>query len=763
MTSLQDLHDPTKTCISLVARDHSDLQQDNAEYPDYTPFSSRDIPGGYDLRLKAYREAWKTCCDRIQSIVRALNAPLVSTVVSHIRNAYSKDSSLPNLPYPELPVVALSAPGGHATILSDVIDILHESGQDRAGGTSKGKERAQDATLIDSMNNSRAIVTHLHPSECPNLLGLMKALVCGFVEEQDASGQNGDEGITAPAATKRKATASLANYDIRLLVAWYTALLELRDPGPQLVVVLHDFERFNVAALQDMFYICSQHISRLPLVFLLELSSPANPSYLHTAFSRSTLALLRISTVAAPSGVEVVREIVQKTFFDVGFEPDVMLGPATLDFLIDYSTRHSASVDGVLNIIQLAFLKHFDEPFSLFVHDTYLGTRSKKDACGKLQRPESFNFLDSLLTRIWHDCENLPGGILKPEIDWRNPSVSDVLDLVFSAHTESKQRAQRMKLGFQVMLLVQDFMRSEGYKSTSSGKDEDRLEFLTGVVRGRVSKDVRYLGMAVKKLTAKELDNLISILYQFFQSLKPHLRRDEEPARVRIVAANMQLPREALDEEEPDEQTEFPKIHPAVPPIAADIGEWLVEYLESRIVRLDQGLLWDVWNTGMTPFPSELLNPAPGQSIVNALLHPYDFVESQQVLTSSGGLASDEEINGESKKPQRRLINVFDWYESFSLALEMQRRHLRKQTRRTQRKRTASASPRKGKGKARKPAADTEDEEEDFDSKEEEEKWKVEVQARFIRALHELDFMGFIKHTNRKADHVIKTTYDIPD
>lgn len=84
----------------------------------------------------------------------------------------------------------------------------------------------------------------------------------------------------------------------------------------------------------------------------------------------------------------------------------------------------------------------------------------------------------------------------------------------------------------------------------------------------------------IRKLTAKELDNLISILYQFFQSLKPHLRRDEEPARVRIVAANMQLPREALDEEEPDEQTEFPKIHPAVPPIAADIGEWLVEYLE---------------------------------------------------------------------------------------------------------------------------------------------------------------------------------------
>ena len=46
---------------------------------------------------------------------------------------------------------------------------------------------------------------------------------------------------------------------------------------------------------------------------------------------------------------------------------------------------------------------------------------------------------------------------------------------------------------------------------------------------------------------------------------------------------------------------------------------------------------------------------------------------------------------------------------------------------------------------------------------EEEERWKVEVQARFMRALHELDFMGFVRHTGRKPDHVIRTIYDVPD
>jgi len=48
-------------------------------------------------------------------------------------------------------------------------------------------------------------------------------------------------------------------------------------------------------------------------------------------------------------------------------------------------------------------------------------------------------------------------------------------------------------------------------------------------------------------------------------------------------------------------------------------------------------------------------------------------------------------------------------------------------------------------------------------TEEEEERWKVEVQARFIRALHELDYLGFIKHTGRKADHVLRTLFDIDD
>lgn len=96
------------------------------------------------------------------------------------------------------------------------------------------------------------------------------------------------------------------------------------------------------------------------------------------------------------------------------------------------------------------------------------------------------------------------------------------------------------------------------------------------------------------------------------------------------------------------------------------------------------------------------------------------------------------------------MINVYDWFESFAVVLESQREQLMED------KANGMFSPTKGKGK-RKEIVDEDRNEVDED------KWKMEVHARFIRALHELDYLGFIKHTGRKADHVQRTVFDVPE
>lgn len=67
------------------------------------------------------------------------------------------------------------------------------------------------------------------------------------------------------------------------------------------------------------------------------------------------------------------------------------------------------------------------------------------------------------------------------------------------------------------------------------------------------------------------------------------------------------------------------------------------------------------------------------------------------------------------------MINLYDWFDAFSSTLHV-------------------PSP---------SAKDSDDEVEK----------RKEVQARFMRGFHELDFLGFLKGTKRKQDHVLKTFF----
>jgi origin recognition complex subunit 3 len=104
-----------------------------------------------------------------------------------------------------------------------------------------------------------------------------------------------------------------------------------------------------------------------------------------------------------------------------------------------------------------------------------------------------------------------------------------------------------------------------------------------------------------------------------------------------------------------------------------------------------------------------------------------------------------------------RMINVFDWYQSFAAVLEVQRQKglgIEGQKR-------VGGSP--SDGDVRDPMQSDDEAEREDGAGAEDEKWGMEVQARFIRGVHELDFMGFLKHTGRKPDHVSRTVFDVTE
>lgn len=184
---------------------------------------------------------------------------------------------------------------------------------------------------------------------------------------------------------------------------------------------------------------------------------------------------------------------------------------------------------------------------------------------------------------------------------------------------------------------------------------------------------------------------------------------------------------------------------------------------------------------GQSPFPSEvcfrcvfifsksdatvllykIINPSIRASIIAGLLQPHAFASgfdpnSPDDLTKSLRDLPDTSILFKRYLDSSKMINVYDWFESFKTVLDDQRQHY---------KNLATAhivtSPRKrgrGKGKGK-----AEAEPEGATIEEDDAKWGAHVQARFIRAVHELDYLGFIKHSGRKADHLVRMLFEVDD
>src|SRR6266702_1236817 len=180
-----------------------------------------------------------------------------------------------------------------------------------------------------------------------------------------------------------------------------------------------------------------------------------------------------------------------QTFFDLHFEPDIMVGPAALDFLTDFFCRHASSVEGSLLILQLAHVKHFDEPLTVFVRDELLGTSSAELATEKLSDPKGFTFLTSLF--LWSFG---PQELSSNQVGWPVNDVADLLASIAEARANFRSRLRRLKLAFGVLLRVRKVMLDLGYRTAET--DKTPLEMMSASLRGGLAREGKYLGTMTK-------------------------------------------------------------------------------------------------------------------------------------------------------------------------------------------------------------------------------------------------------------------------
>jgi origin recognition complex subunit 3 len=171
-----------------------------------------------------------------------------------------------------------------------------------------------------------------------------------------------------------------------------------------------------------------------------------------------------------------------------------MVGPATLDFLADFFGRSCASVEGVLLIIQLAHLKHFDEPLTTFVLDEQLDTSSAELASKKLSDPKTAPFLASLFSWSFG-----PQELASNEDGWPVHDITGLLTSIAEARTDFRFRLCRLKLAFGMMRKVHDVMLHLGYRGI--GIEMTPLEMMTASLKGGLLREEKYLGTMTRSVT----------------------------------------------------------------------------------------------------------------------------------------------------------------------------------------------------------------------------------------------------------------------
>ena len=183
-----------------------------------------------------------------------------------------------------------------------------------------------------------------------------------------------------------------------------------------------------------------------------------------------------------------------QTFFDLHFEPDVMVGPATLDFLTDFLCRNSPSVEGMLLILQLAHLKHFDEPLTTFVRDEQLDSPSAKLAFKKLSDSKAAAFVSSLFSWSFGSQE-----LASDEEGWPVKDVAGLLASIAEARTDFRSRLRRLKLAVGMLRKVHEVMLNLGYRAT--GSEMSSLEMMSASLKGGLEQNLTSLAIMTRSVT----------------------------------------------------------------------------------------------------------------------------------------------------------------------------------------------------------------------------------------------------------------------
>ncbi|XP_060092889.1 origin recognition complex subunit 3 isoform X2 [Heteronotia binoei] len=574
-------------------------------------------------------------------------------------------------------------------------------------------------------------VVSLRSKDCPGVKHLLQKLMTqlmGCHTDADSS----EEGEYAKAFPNRMRCS------VSSLTDWYRNVTKKKDPDtpcktqeilsrhwepPPVIVIFKDMESFTTKVLQDFIIIISQCIHEFPLVFIFGIAT--SPMIIHKLLPHSVSSLLCIELFQSLSCKDHLSTVIDKLLLTSQFP--FKLSEKVLQVLINIFLYHDFSVQNFIKGFQLSLLEHFySQPLSVLCCNLQESRKRVKflshSQCENIRRLPSFRrFVESQISQKQTDLLTDDASLkeetqaLLQNLHTYHENYFPILQCLH-AFTSS---LPNYPLGRQIRelhcaCLERKVWETEDYESAIQlvrmlAKDE-LIAILKKCVEIITSSSVKCLGSCTEKLEEylgqfKNLEGTWQ--YKTVSSLK-EIQKKTDLYHLQKTLLEMKESRRLK------KLTKFEMLR-------FEVVDFIDSLVRSYLAPPEMQTLYEVMYFSMAGTLREHLNAAPRVAIHTALNNPYFYLKNEALESDTGcisNIAPDICIAYKLHLECGRLINLVDWLEAFSTVVR---------------------------------AADENSTEKD--------QMEEIIHARFIRAVSELEFLGFIKPTKQKTDHVARLTW----
>ncbi|XP_037750368.1 origin recognition complex subunit 3 isoform X2 [Chelonia mydas] len=671
------------------------------------------------LRFATCQLLWKQINSEMEKIQEELNKQLFDNLISFLRQSHSefqtkKTEWMCRMKSSEIPTAAL---------------VLGVNVTDHAMTFKSLSEVLQD--------NVTPYVVSLQAKECPGIKHLLQKLMGQLMDcSVDVDSSEEDECVNI---SQKKIHCSMAS-----LSKWYESVTKKtgsETPGkkrtsssrhwqsPPIVVIFKDMESFTTKVLQDFIVISSQHIHEFPLVLIFGIAT--SPMIIHRLLPHSVSSLLCIELFQSLSCKEHLATVIDKLLLTTEFP--FKLSEKVLQVLINIFLYHDFSVQNFIKGFQLSIVEHFySQPLSVLCCE--LLEAKKRVYSLSHNQCENIRSLPSFRRYVESQVSEKQIALLTEDSFLKEVTQTLLEDLhiyhenyfpVLRCLHVFTTSLPKYPLGKQIRELHCACLGKRVWETDEYGSAVQLLRMLAK------AELVAILQKCVEIFTSssgKQFSNTVEKLGEFLTRFQ-NLEAEASEAQDMSVSSQKELQKKMdlyhlqktlLELKESKRSKKLTKFEM----LRFEVVDFIDSLVRSYLAPAEMQTLNEVVYFHTANALLEHLNAAPRIALHTALNNPYCYLKNQTLKSDVGCIsntAPDICIVYKLHLECGRLINLVDWLEAFSTVV------------------TAVEGT-------------------DPDSVATDQVDEI-IHARFIRAVSELELLGFIKPSKQKTDHVARLTW----